>query len=323
LVERETHGADVTAELKNPYRTSKDKQWMRQSWVVFLDILGFSSRVLKATEDGTSGDLLAKLSQALEEAKQDLVLDPNDYVRYGIQKAPYVVKLFTDNIVLGFPIHDDGESEFGRMISIVGLYQFVLIKHGFFIRGGITAGHLYMDQDMVFGKGILDAHAAESKLARDPRVVLGPAAMDLVHHHLVYYANVSETPHNTCLLVDSDGQLFLNYLYFPIDGDEEIPEQFLEDVRRHGKVIQACLREFASDPAVWPKYAWAGAYHNFFCSKFVNAPQLLIDPSLFSQSPRQLNEVYRRKDHKMYRGEEEVAQFKSLFQWKVDKEPQE
>jgi hypothetical protein len=313
----------LTNELSNPYRTSKNKQWMRQSWVVFLDILGFSSRVLRAADDGTSGDLLAKLSQALKEAKRDLIPDPNDYLRYGIRQAPYVVKLFTDNIVLGFPIHDDGEEEFGRMISVVGLYQFVLIKHGFFIRGGITAGQLYMDEDMVFGKGILEAHAAESKLARDPRVVLGPAAMDLVHHHLVYYATVSETPHNTCLLVDSDGQLFLNYLFFPIDGAEEIPEQFLNDVKHHGELIRGCLRQFASDPAVWPKYAWAGAYHNFFCNKFLNASELLIDSSLFSQSPRKLNEVYRRGDHKIYRGEEEVARFKGLFEWKVEREPQE
>jgi len=312
----------MTAKFKNPYRTSKDKPWMRQSWIVFLDILGFSSSVLKATANGTAGELLFRLSRALEEAKRDLIPDPNDYLRYGIRDAPYVVKVFTDNIVLGFPIRDDGESEFGRMISIVGLYQFSLLKHGFFIRGGITAGQLYMDEDMVFGKGLLDAYEAESKLARDPRVVLAPAAMDLVHHHLAYYSNVAETPHNTSLLVDSDSQLFLNYLFFPVDGAEEIPNQFLDDLKLHGELIRDCLKEFASDPGIWPKYAWAGAYHNFFCSKFVNASELLIAPALLSQAPRQLGEIYRRKGNKMYRGDEEVARFKPLSEWKVEREPE-
>ncbi len=312
----------MTIKFRNPYRTSNDEPWMRQSWVVFLDILGFSSRVLKATADGSAGKLLMKLSGALEEAKRDLIPDPNDYLQYGIQDAPYVVKLFTDNIVLGFPIHDDGESEFGRMISIVGLYQFSLLKHGFFIRGGITAGQVYMDEDMVFGKGLLDAYETESKLALDPRVVLAPTATDLVHHHLLYYSNVAETPHSTSLLVDSDAQLFLNYLIFPIDDADEIPEQFLSDLKLHGELIRSCLKEFASDPKVWPKYAWAGAYHNFFCGKFVNASELLIDPALLSQPPRQLGEIYRRKGDKMYRGDEEVARFKRLDEWKVEREPE-
>jgi hypothetical protein len=82
-------------------------------------------------------------------------------------------------LVLGFPIIDDGESEFGRMIYSVGLFQYSLLRHGFFVRGGITVGPLYMDEDMVYGKGLLDAYDAECKLARDPRVVLAPAAMDL------------------------------------------------------------------------------------------------------------------------------------------------
>lgn len=295
---------------------------MRTSWVVFLDILGFSSRVLKATANGTVHELLLKLNRALADAKRDLIPDANNYLRDGIQDAPYVVKLFTDNIVLGFPIHDDGESEFGRMISIVGLYQLSLLKHGFFIRGGITVGQLYMDEDMVFGKGLLDAYDAESKLARDPRVVLAPAAMDYVHHHLVYYSEVGGTPHNSALLLDADSQMFVNYLFFPLDGAEGIPNKFLGDLKLHGALIRDCLKEFASDPGVWPKYAWAAAYHNFFCTNFVNMLELLIDPELLIQRPRQLAEIYRRQGNKMYRGNEEVAQFKRWSEWKVETEPE-
>jgi hypothetical protein len=115
---------------------------------------------------------------------------------------------------------------------------------------------------------------------------------NMVHHHLAYYADVAETPHNISLPVDSDGQLFLNYLFVPIDGAEEIPEEFLNDVKLHGELIRACLEEFATDPKVWPKYAWAGAYHNFFCGKFLNASELRIDRALLRQEPRQLGEVY-------------------------------
>jgi hypothetical protein len=41
--------------LKSPYLTKSGKPWMRNSWVVYLDILGFNARVLKATAGGDWG----------------------------------------------------------------------------------------------------------------------------------------------------------------------------------------------------------------------------------------------------------------------------
>lgn len=112
--------------------------------------------------------------------------------------------------VLGFPIKDDGESELGKIIYFIGLWQYTLPQHGSFVRGGITVGPIYMDDDVAFGKGLLDAYkSAESKPARDPRVALAPCAMDLVHHHLAYYAEVSESPQNFSLLFDADSQMFI------------------------------------------------------------------------------------------------------------------
>lgn len=308
--------------LKSPYKTKSGKPWMRNSWVAYLDILGFSAQVKGATEAGTANELLLELTTALEEAKVDLLVDPNDYARLGIQEASYAVKMFTDNVVLGFPIRDDGESEFGRMIYIVGLWQYALLKHGFFVRGGVTVGPIYMDDDVAFGKGLLDAYETESTLARDPRVVLAPSAMDLVHHHLAYYANVSESPHNFTLLVDSDSQMFVNYLYIPVDGAEGTTEEFASDVMHHRDLITSRLKEFSGNPTIWSKYAWAGSYHNHFCDHYEGLGHLKIDPTLLAQAPRFLAQLYKRQGKKMVRDGKEVATLKCLDEWKVEKEPE-
>jgi hypothetical protein len=47
-----------------------------------------------------------------------------------------------------------------------------------------------MDDDIVYGQALLDAHKTEESLARDPRVILDPVAMKVVHQHLTYYATV-------------------------------------------------------------------------------------------------------------------------------------
>jgi hypothetical protein len=281
--------------LKNPYKTKTGKPWMRNSWVVYLDILGFSAQIECATEKGTANDLLLELTAALGEAKVDLVFDPEEYARYGIREAPYVVKMFTDNVVLGFPIRDDGESEFGRMIYIVGLWQYTLLKHGFFVRGGMTVGPIYMDDEVAFGKGLLDAYEAESKLARDPRVVLAASAMDLVHHHLAYYAEVSGSPQNSSLLVDADSQMFVNYLYLPVDGAEGLSGEFASDIEHHRDLIINRLKEFSENPAIWSKYAWVGSYHNHFCEHYEGLADLKVDSAMLAQAPRFLAQMYTRK----------------------------
>jgi hypothetical protein len=122
--------------------------------------------------------------------------------------------------------------------------------------------------------------------------------------------------------VDSDSQLFLNYLYLPIDGAEGIPADFRKDLESHRELILTRLKEFSANPGIWSKYAWAGAYHNYFCDRFIGDSKLMINPTLLSQPPRQLAEIYRQKGGKMYRGEEEVARFKHLWEWKVEREPE-
>jgi hypothetical protein len=189
------------------------------------------------------------------------------------------VKVFTDNIVLGIPIFDDGESELGRMIYLVGNYQSTLLQHGFFVRGGITVGDLYMDEDTVYGNALLDAHAAEASLARDPRIVLDSKAMALVHQHLTYYGTVEIAPHNEDLLVDSDTQMFVNYLLVPLDG--RAPDaSYYAALERHRALAMARLAEFADRPQVWSKYAWAGTYHNVICADFLSRPDYAIDEQL-------------------------------------------
>lgn len=309
------------ARLKNPYKTTSGKPWMRNSWVVYLDILGFSSLVRSAAEAGTADVLLTKLTTAIEEAKIDLMVDPEHYAKYGIREAPYAVKMFTDNVVLGFPISEDGESEFGRVLPIIGMWQYTLLKHGFFVRGGMTVGPIYMDDDIAFGKGLLDAYEAETNLARDPRIVLDSSAMDLVHQHLAFYATIADTPHNYTVLVDTDAQMFVNYLYLPIDGAEGLPEEFRLQIEQHRDLIVERLRQFSGKPGIWSKYAWVGAYHNHFCEHYKGLGHLLVDRGLLAQAPRFLHQLYKKKGHKVLRNGVVVAGQKTVWNWPKEKQP--
>ena len=309
-------------DLKNPFHTESGKPWLAKAWVVFLDILGFNDLVRESSSNGTQAALLDKLMAALNEAKEILHSGNAMVSRFGGERASYGVKFFTDNIVLGFPVSDDGESEFGQLVFITGLYQYTLIKHGFFTRGGISFGELYMDGEVVFGNGILEAYEAESKLARDPRVVFAKSGADLMLSHLAYYAKVSETPHNRHILVDSDSQIFISYLAVPTDGLEELPQEFLDVLVVHRDLIADRLRTFAANPQIRPKYEWAAIYHNHIVRQFYHLPDdYSLPDDLILATPRPLSKVYRRKGAFIFKGDEKVAQFKSLFEYERQRRP--
>jgi hypothetical protein len=312
--------------MRNPYQTRTGEAWLRPSWVVYLDILGFVASIRRAAESRKQEEHLKQLRSALTEAREDLRegIENPSWSRDRSLPAPYAIKVFTDNIVLGFPIHSDGESEFGSMIARVGQYQYTLLKHGFFVRGGVAYGDLYMDDDVVYGKGLLDAYDAESTLARDPRIVLGPSAMAQVHTHLAWYDEVATAPHNEHLLVDSDSQMFVNYLAIPIDGlepSDPLPSEYHDDLAKHRDLIVSRLQEFTKAPPLWSKYSWVGAYHNLFCTEFISGARHLIAPEMLSHPALRLATVYTRKGRHIYRDGEVVGTFKSMFEYKTQTEP--
>ena len=277
---------------KNPYRARGGKAQPRSSVVAFLDILGFQELVRTAYKDGQSHQLLEKLRKALREAREHL---EGEDALTASGDATWGVKVFTDNVVLGIPITGDGELDLGLAFSLIGLYQYKLVQHGFFIRGGIAVGELYMDEDVVFGEALLEAYDAESRLARDPRVVLAPSALGHVQRDMCYYASIQDTPHDNELLVDVDDQVFIDYLMVPLDG--VAPDQsYFDDVLNHKLTIEANLRRFRSEPRYWNKYAWAANYHNLVCGHLQFDPTKYgIDPVDLQPHPRKLHAVYKKK----------------------------
>jgi hypothetical protein len=267
----------------SPYLSSGGEPATRLSVVAYFDVLGFVDETRQAYQNGGSPELLVRLRNALTAGYESL----RDNFSQEKGKVPaWDVKTFTDNVVIGYPIHGDGEVELGSVLESLGLFQLSLVLEGFFIRGGISVGHLYMDRDIVFGGGLLEAYDAESKLARDPRIVLADSARRYLLEHLRYYASPDVAPQGLAVLKDEDDQLFLNYLasvFVSVPPSTEWLEQ-------HKAAVESRLQAFRGRPPLWSKYAWAARYHNHFCSSYSDFVKFLIDSDLYMQRIRWLHE---------------------------------
>lgn len=280
------------AATRNPYHRNDGIREVTPSVVAMIDILGFTEMARQAHAAGTESEFLECLYSALERGRRHwLEQEPGHWS----SKDDYALKAFTDNIVIGWPIDGDGETELGVAFNDLSFFQFEMINAGFFIRGAISVGNLYVDDIAVVGGGLIEAYDGESSLARDPRIVLTASATKAVKSHLEYYGSRSGggsyAPQNRDLLQDADGQWFLNYLDSTVLGEDDDPAYSVREI--HKERVEERLNQHRSNPVIWSKYAWVARYHNYFCDlnsahfrnehkidvrKFELSPSLIIDP---------------------------------------------
>lgn len=276
----------IMAEKVPIYPRVNGQPQMRESVVLWLDILGYQAMIRGADDLEKQETMLAALHRALKRHRS--CLTPK--LKGG--QSRFAVRAFTDNIVIGRPIFGDGESDLGRMITNSGEYQLALAREGFFVRGAITIGPHYMDQYAVFGPALVEAYDIESKRAVYPRIVLSESARVLVKHHVGYYAGGAiNSPHDSEILIDDDGEWFVNYLDAArLDNDPELLPGYERLVRRHRRRLRAKILAHQRDRRVLEKYLWTGRYHNFVCGYlYPGRADLKIPGKLLKQSFRRLH----------------------------------
>lgn len=238
---------------------------MRPSWALLVDFLGFSRQVATAAREGRSDAHLAQLDRTVREAYG--YLRPDEH--------RWALKFFSDNVLLGCPVYDDGESEAGRMLEAISEFQLSLVFHGQFARGGLAVGELYVSPTYASGAALIDAHLAEDKKGTPPRIILSPAAKLVFAGHARYFGDEGERFVTIPLLEDVDGEWFVDYLA-PICGVRPYAGFDPTAIRRHRAAIEEALASNRDDAAISTKYEWLAGYHNYAVRQRVDDRELLV-----------------------------------------------
>lgn len=191
--------------LANPYINDKEVPEVKKSFCVFLDILGFSQKIIDAENASISNELLQNLKRVLEKSYAELRDDD------GL----WEMRTFTDNVVLGYPIgrsyDQSGESDFAFLFEAIARFQFNMVLEGYFIRGGWSVGELFMDDTFVFGKSLIESVKNE-KEAKSPRILFSSDMKAMINSHLGFYSDSYTAPQQYDVLQDNSGNYFVNYL---------------------------------------------------------------------------------------------------------------
>ena len=227
--------------------------------VAFLDFLGASE---KMEMSGESDVFLQQIYRIYNIAIGELKL----VKKIGLLDLD--VKIFSDNILVVQKIRnrDNPIPEFVEVQSFCRLFQSYAFEQGLLVRGAISTGLLYIDDTLVYGEALLNAHDGESKIANYPRIVIDKtifvnAKMDDM------WKTFNPPDKENMILRDMDGELYLNPFWgIPkvSDHNRKREEQFLAHVAK--TIIKEYKELFHKDKkSVFPKYHWLAEQFNEYC----------------------------------------------------------
>jgi len=223
-----------------------------------MDVLGFNELVTVDNQDVLLDQFYAVISEQVKFLN----------THWESSESPPEIKVFTDNIVVGYPYLSDDDREFYDLISVVADYQLAMSLKGFFIRGGVSIGELFIDKYTVYGSALLDAYGLESKSARDPRIILSEKVRELIEtYREKVYENGHDFPYKKSILIDIDGLAYINYLGRAVDENSRQKIINWQLIQKHKSKVEENLTKYKSNTNIWSKYHWLASYHNYFCKK--------------------------------------------------------
>ena len=139
--------------------------------ITYLDILGFRSLV--------TGRSASHIKAVLESLRQESMPDDDLAQLYSMKYFN-----FSDNVVRVTNLLARGNVTnptgllFHEVLGIVHM-QARLATEGVLIRGSVTVGKIYTGHGLIFGEGLNRAYELESQVARYPRIVIDPVALEV------------------------------------------------------------------------------------------------------------------------------------------------
>lgn len=184
-------------------------------------------------------------------------------------------KIFSDNVIVSLKLTDDDEKNIRFILTFI-LYAWLLQRdlierYGMFIRGSLTRGKLFIDDDILFGSGLIRAYTIENEVAKYPRIIIDKSIMTFINSfdessmnvgkYLIYELRYKGL--HKGIITDADGNSFIFYMQEPkVLGVIISQQKFLS---AHRNIVIERLKKY-SIGTVREKYLWCREYHNVLCS---------------------------------------------------------
>lgn len=274
-----------------------DKLIMNEYLVAFVDLLGFGKKVLAVKTD----DELQKIHKTVQFVHETFGKKPKDqYEEYERDVSNRNILSLSDSLVIATALNSPVSKIMGTFdnwcdeVHNLGMNQAICAANGIFLRGGLSKGQFYFDDDILLSQAQVHAYKIESETAKYPVICLDDSAFNFFISHRDnqnYAKEINPTKRLFMKYSPKDGerQYCIDYIRIGIgaaydeftwtDKNEwrEAPPDLRDKVREeisirnskkfiahHKKAVKNELNINADnpDPRVMEKYQWLRKYHN-------------------------------------------------------------
>jgi len=215
---------------------------LSEQYVLYIDLLGYRATMSEMSEL----EFLKIINRSYNEAKRMITVmsQPTH------SKSVFNYRVFSDNLVVA--TNADSTHALYSLSFVAYILQREFIDKGVMCRGAITKGQLHINQEFVFGSGLIRAYELEDMVAYYPRIILDrlSESKSLLENYDVFH-------------LDSDGYTIIDYLR--IRDNKDIKSLL---IAKHKLIIESGLEKHKENERVFQKYAWCREYHNICCERF-------------------------------------------------------
>lgn len=197
--------------------------------LLYADILGWSAEIAHGDMSRclTAVEKIHDYGAAYnEKARQELIalegkVIDTDFgpIRVGsINRMRLEIQFgaFSDHLVFSLP------ASFGsRILTMASTLIRNLLRLGFLTRGAVVLGPLHHQDNIIFGRALLEAVELEERQAFYPRVLVSDAVVG-------HCSRLPNDPRDRSMITDQTGRIVINPYAMPIDGPDEIINSFME-----------------------------------------------------------------------------------------------
>ncbi len=200
--------------------------------IAYIDLLGVKN-IIQSEDSQIS---LAKVHYMYEMA--------SNYCFDNSFKESLTFRAFSDNFIISVPLSDneiDNVKKLALLSSFVSFFQiFCILQARILLRGCITAGKYFVNENIVWGEALVRGYLVENTLAVFPRVILDNSnttinllskRTDIFNYDSFYVEDVDGLIILNCFSKDNI-KVFLNNEIFVDDKQKKLVDILQEELKR-------------------------------------------------------------------------------------------
>lgn len=156
-------------------------------YIAYFDILGY--REYFNDNPDRIENFLNVINEAINKTKNGISSVNNSFLAQQVGSIKIESKIFSDNILLVSEYETDitkGKTKLVTFMEIViEIQRMFVLEYGLFIRGGITYGDLSINEDYIFGQGLIEAVEIEEHTIY-PRIAISDAVLNQLQNEFPY-----------------------------------------------------------------------------------------------------------------------------------------